>query len=169
LIGDISIFTNLVRPIYDEIQVLRDKKESGQKLLVDQRAAVDSVNKLLSDYESFTQIQENISQILPNKEGVPGVVNQLQGLATVNNLKVASLGLQYPPLKSSTDETLIKPLGTLRVTIGLAGDYKDLKPYLEDLETNIRLIDVYSISVANGAIPGATSLLYSIVLDTYYQ
>jgi len=89
-------------------------------------------------------------------------------LAKINSMDIESLSLQYPPLKSSTD-SLIEPMGTVRATIRLNGDYRDLRPFLEDLETNIRLIDVYSLNVEGGGIPGRNKLIYNLVLDTYYQ
>ena len=168
LIAAVIVYSNLVHPAYNEIQKLRDQRAANLNLLQEQGEAINAVNRLLSEYQSLAQIQENISMVLPNKEGVPSVINQLQGLAKINNLNIESLSLQYPPLKASTD-TLIKPLGTLRATIRLNGDYKDLRPFLGDIETNIRLIDVYSLGIEGGGIPGKNKLIYNLVLDTYYQ
>jgi len=168
LIGAVVIYSNLVNPAYGEIQGLRDKREANAKLLQEQKEAIDAVNRLLNEYQSLAQIQENISMVLPNEENIPSIINQFQGLAKINSMDIESLSLQYPPLKSSTD-SLIEPLGTVRATIRLNGDYRDLRPFLEDLETNIRLIDVYSLNVEGGGIPGRNKLIYNLVLDTYYQ
>ncbi len=169
MIAAVVVYSRLVSPAYDTIQQLRDKKEANLKLLQEQNDAIDEVKRILSEYQSLTQIQENISLALPNKEGVPSIINQLQGLAKINSLDIESLSLQYPPLKPSAADSLMEPLGTVRVTMRLNGDYSNLRPYLENLETNIRLIDVYSLNVESGAIPGKTKLIYNLVLDTYYQ
>lgn len=168
LIAAVIVYSNLVYPAYNEIQKLRDQRKADLNLLQEQGEAINAVNRLLSEYQSLAQIQENISMVLPNKEGVPSVINQLQGLARINNLNIDSLSLQYPPLKASAD-SLIKPLGTLRVTVRLNGDYKNLRPFLEDIETNIRLMDVYSLGIEGGGVPGKIKLTYNLVLDTYYQ
>lgn len=169
LIAAVIVYSNLVRPAYDEIQKLRDKREANIKLLQEQQGAIEAVSRLLNEYQSLTEIQENISMALPNEEEVPSIINQLQGLAKISSLGVESLSLQYPPLKPSSADSLIKPLGTVRATVRLNGDYKNLRPFLEDLETNIRLMDIYSLSVEGGGIRGKTNLIYNIVLDTYYQ
>ncbi len=168
LIAAVIVYSNLVHPAYNEVQRLRDQRAANLNLLQEQSEAINVVQRLLSEYQSLAQIQENISTILPNKEEVPSVINQLQGLATVNNLNIESLSLQYPPLTTSADP-LIKSLGTLRVTIRLNGDYKNLSPFLGDLETNIRLMDVYSLGIEGGGVPGKNKLIYNLVLDTYYQ
>lgn len=169
LIAAVVVYSKLVNPAYDEIQQLRDKREANIKLLQEQNDAILEVKRLLNEYQSLTQIQENISLALPNEEEVPSIINQLQGLAKINSLDIESLSLQYPPLKSSAVDSLTEPLGTIRVTMRLSGDYRNLRPYLENLETNIRLIDVYSLNIEGGAIPGKTKLIYNLVLDTYYQ
>lgn len=168
LIGAVVIYSNFIRPAYDEIQNLRDKKKTSINFLQEQKEAIDAVNRLLNEYQSLAQIQENISMVLPNEENIPSIINQFQGLAKINNIDIESLSLQYPPLKSSTD-LLIKPLGTVRATMRLNGDYRSLRPFLENLETNIRLTDVYSLNIEGGGIPGKNKLIYNLVLDTYYQ
>jgi len=169
LIAAVVVYSKLVSPAYYEIQQLRDKRVSSLKFLQEQNDAIDEVKRILNEYQSLTQIQENISLALPNRESVPSIINQLQELAKINDLNIESLSLQYPPFKSSAADSLIKPLGTVRVTMRLNGDYGSLQPYLVDLETNIRIIDVYSLNIEGGAIPGKTKLIYNLVLDTYYQ
>ena len=169
MIAAVVVYSRLVSPSYNDVQLLRDKKEATQKLLQEQKGAIDEATRVLNEYQGLTQIQDNISMVLPSKEEVPSIINQLQGLARINNLDIESLSLQYPPLKTVPADSLVQPLGTVRVTMRLSGDYRNLRPYLEDVETNIRLIDVYSINVEGGGIPGKTGLVYSIVLDTYYQ
>lgn len=169
LISAVVVYSRLVSPSYNEVQSLRDKKEAYLRLLEEQKEAINEATRILNEYQGLTQIQDNISMVLPNKEEVPSIINQLQGLAKINNLDIESLSLQYPPLKTVPPDSLVQPLGTVRVTMRLNGDYRNIRPYLEDIETNIRLIDVYSINIEGGGIPGKTELFYSIVLDTYYQ
>ncbi len=169
LIAAVVVYSRLVNPSYTEVQSLRDEREANLKLLEEQKGAIDEATRILNEYQGLTQIQDDISMVLPNKEEVPSIINQLQGLAKINNLNIDSLSLQYPPLKTVPADSLIQPLGTVRVTLRLNGDYRNLRPYLEDLETNIRLIDVYSINIEGGGVPGKTELIYNIVLDTYYQ
>ncbi|MBI1839157.1 MAG: type 4a pilus biogenesis protein PilO, partial [Candidatus Colwellbacteria bacterium] len=158
LVAAVVSYSNFVKPVYVEIQTFRDKNEAGKTLLENQKQSIEAVNKLLSQYKSLSQIQDNVSLVLPNEEQVPEIINQLQGIAKINNLKIESLSLQYPPLKPALQGSLIKPLGSVRVTMRLTGEYNNIKSYLEDLQTNIRIIDVNSLSIEGGGLRAGGTL-----------
>ena len=169
LIGAVVVYSNFVVPTYSDIQTLKDKQLADENLLNDQRDAINAVNKLLGQYQSLTDIQNSISTVLPIQEEVPSIVEQIQGIAGLNNMTITGLSLQYPPIKAVPKDSLIKPVGIVRITVKFTGDYRNVKGYLEGLETNIRLMDVSSLSVDVGGAAGKTALNYSLIIDTYYQ
>ena len=169
LIGAVVVYSNFVVPTYSDIQTLKDKQLADENLLNDQRDAVNAVNKLLGQYQSLTDIQNSISMVLPREEEVPLVVQQIQGIAALSNMTITGLSLQYPPIKPVPKDSLVKPANIVRITVKLIGDYRNLQTYLQGLETNIRLMDVNSLSVDGGGLAGKTALNYSLILDAYYQ
>lgn len=169
LIGAVVVYSNFVVPIYSDIQILKDKRLANENLLSDQKDAINAVNKLLGQYQSLTDIQNSIAMVLPSREDVPSVVQQIQGIAGLNSMAITGLSLQYPPIKAVPKDSLVKPVSIVRITVKFTGDYRNLKAYLEGLETNIRLMDVNSLSIDGGGIAGKTVLNYSLILDAYYQ
>ncbi len=169
LVGAVIVYTNLVQPAYSEVQDLRSKKTALQDTIAQDEQAVSTVNNLLGQYQSLSQLRDSLSNILPTEERVPEAVYQLQGIAAARQIEIQSLSLQYLPIQAVQPGSLTKPLGTLSVTIRLSGTYPNFKLFLGDLETNIRLMDVSSIKIEGGNIPGATKLTYTVVVNAYYQ
>lgn len=169
LIGAVVVYSNLVVPTYSDIQVLKDKQLADENLLSDQKDAINAVNKLLGEYQSLADIQSSIAMVLPSREEVPSIVQQIQGIAGLNNMAITGLLLQYPPIKATPKDSLVKPVNIVRITVKFTGEYRSLRAYLEGLETNIRLMDVSSLSIEAGAVKTKTALNYSLVLDAYYQ
>ena len=169
LIGAVVVYSNFVMPTYSDIQTLKDKQMADENLLNDQRDAVNAVNKLRDQYQSLTDIQNSIAMVLPSREEVPSIVQQIQGIAGLNNMTITGLSLQYPPSKAVPKDSLVKPVSIVRITVKLTGDYRNLKSYLEGLEINIRLMDVNSLSIDGGGAAGKTALNYSLIIDAYYQ
>ena len=83
-------------------------------------------------------------------------------------MRIESFSFQYPPVRPSR-ASLAEPIGSLRVLVRMKGTYEQLKEYVSDLETNIRLIDVQTLRIEGGGIAGQESLIYNLVLDVYYQ
>ncbi|HEY4496939.1 MAG TPA: type 4a pilus biogenesis protein PilO [Candidatus Paceibacterota bacterium] len=166
--GSIYIYLSLIRPVYSEVQELRGERSSRIELLNNQDRATSLVNNLLSKYRGLSNVEDALSLILPNKEGVPTLINQLQVIANINNLSFDSSSLQYLALTQGGD-AIISPLGTIRITMVLRGTYDNFKKYLSALETNNRLIDLNSLRIEGGGVRGRDALTYNLVVDSYYQ
>ncbi len=166
-IGAIIIFSSLLIPVYREIQELRGEKISLENLLKAEEQSVVTASRLLAESRDFASLKDSLSLVLPLDENIPGLINQLQGIAKISGVAIESLALEQLPLKPAVKES-VEPLGTIRVSLRLRGSYESVKLYLQFLETNIRIIDVNSLSVIGGAAKEPV-LNYSLVVDTYYQ
>jgi len=168
LIGAVVVYTNLVQPSYSDVQDLRGKKAALRDTIAQNQQAVSTVNNLLGQYQTLSQTRDSLSNILPTEERVPEAVYQLQGVASTRQMEIQSLSLQYLPMQATQPGSLTKPMGTLSVNLRVAGTYQNFKLFLSDLETNIRLMDVSSIRIEGGNIPGG-KLTYTVVVNAYYQ
>ncbi len=169
LVGAVIVYTNLVQPAYNGVQDLRSKKSAIEQTLSQDQQAVSTVNNLLGQYQSLSEIRTALSNTLPTEERVPEAVYQLQGIASTRQMEIQSLSLQYLPVQAAQVGSLIKPLGSLSITARVSGTYQNFKMFLGDLETNVRLMDVSSIKVEGGNVPGNQNLTYTVVVKTYYQ
>lgn len=170
LVAALLVYTNMVVPAYNQVQMMRGEQVGIQETITQDKAAVSTVQNLVGQYQTESQLEDNISQILPTDPDVPDVVNQIQGLASANTLTLQSLAIQYLPIQAVSSQELIDPVGTIQLNISLSGQYDNFKSFLQGLETNIRLMDVSSIHIdGGGSTTGNGNLSYSLIVDTYYQ
>lgn len=169
-------YVSFLNPVFDEVTALRGKISAESELLANQNAAVQKFKNLLDLYkDQYQALDKTLSSALPTKEDVPAVVNQIQALSRVSSLALQSVTFKYVALKPSGKPgafTLVKPIGTLSITLQLAGSYENLKSFLRALETNIRVMDVSSLkidSVRKGEAVVPNLFLYTMEVATYYQ
>ncbi len=169
LVGALFIYSSFIQPTYSEIQELRGERAAKESLLNDYKSTAEALNNLLQQYKDIAEIQDTLSESLPLGEHAPEVFNQLQGIATSNNLRIDSVSFQYLPIDYGEKNSILRPLGTLRISMKMAGTYDNLKTFLEAIETNIRILDVVTLSLEGGAIARNPALNYNLIVDTYYQ
>ncbi len=167
-IGALVIYSSLVVPVYGEIQVLRGERVAKTKILQEESDAVNTVKRLLEKYPSISELRQTIGLTLPSEEEVAAVVNQIQGISSSNGMLLNSLSLKpLSAVVNESEEDTVRPIGSVRISVEMAGGYDALKAFLEALETNIRIMDVYSLHIAGGGTSGPYK--YQIETDTYYQ
>ncbi|HEY4498383.1 MAG TPA: type 4a pilus biogenesis protein PilO [Candidatus Paceibacterota bacterium] len=167
-VGAVSFYSSLVVPSYREVQELRAERRSLARLVEEERSIVESVNRLLGQYQSISDFQRSLSLVLPTEEEVPGIINQLQGIARTSGVAIDSLELDALPIEPVKSSSVIEPIGKLRVDLRLRGNYSAIKSYLAALATNIRIMDVDSLRVEGGG-TNDNVLNYTLTVNTYYQ
>ncbi len=176
IIASLAIYALYVRPAYDEVTTLRGTMKAKQDLFAEKQAAVDKVKALIMQYKGAGRLEDVISLSLPQNEEVSSVFNQLQAIASSNGMSVEVFNVQPLPMRAADAEpskgkkvSLVRPLGTLRLSLRLTGSYSAFKDFIRGLETNIRAMDVVSMKVEQAGAKGGDSFAYTLVADTYYQ
>ncbi|MFA4999665.1 MAG: hypothetical protein WC519_02995 [Parcubacteria group bacterium] len=167
LAAALYVYAALIRPQYAVIQELRGKRQTITTLLADYETAVQEKNKVLARFESISGLQESFSEVVPPKENIPSLLNQLYGLAKLNDITIDSIEFQELPIQTTTAKSLVKPYGTVQATVRCASKYDDMKKYLSAIETNVRLLNVVSLNVTGGFQTNPT-LSYTVTVEAYY-
>lgn len=167
--GALYVYATLIRPEFSEIQALRGERQAQSVLLADYKTTIEETNRVLAKYESVSALQEIFSEVVPPNENIPSLLNQVYGLASLSNVLVDSIEFQYLPIKSVSAGSLIRPLGTLRVSATCVSGYEDMKSFISSLETNVRLMNVDVINISEGATGEDPMLAYTLTVDAYYQ
>ncbi len=180
IVGAFVIFFELIRPAYEDAQTIRSEVISRETFVHDQEDAIAQVQQLIQSYQSETGVQESVDRALPGSPDFAGALYQLNGIATGNGIGLSTLSVSAPSLasnrpdpatsSSSASVALVKPVGTVSFQVKLTGRYEDLKAFLADLEDNIRIFDVQSLSVQQaGTKPGVDLYTVDMSITTYYQ
>jgi len=168
IIASLVVYSTLLVPKYKEIQNLRGERSALTGLLAEEQESVDAVQRLIRQYSSISDLRDSLAVTLPSQEETASIVNQFQGIASSNGILMDSLSIRPLAIAPRTADFVVDPVGTLRISMKLVGNYSALKAYLAALETNVRIMDVKSLRVENaGRDTGPYD--YQIEVDTYYQ
>jgi Tfp pilus assembly protein PilO len=174
-------FFDLVQPEYQNVEALRSQQLGETSYLASQTALVKQAQTVLNTYQN-AQDTTDINLAMPSGEDVAGALAQIEGIATNNGITIGSIAVTAPEIQVKTgtaSTTLMKPLGSFTFNLSASGSYESFKNFLSEIETNIRIFDVKSVSFQPASVatsvPGAKApatrdfFTYVIVVATYYQ
>lgn len=174
LVAAIVIATQFTYPAYEEVRQLKAEKFSKDSFLKKEKEAVKKVRELIAanSKSDRQQLQQKVRLVLPDEPDVPGAVAQLYGLALNNNLEFTSVGFSVGGLSSAQnlksltpgtiDAALRRPVGTLTLSTTLKGSYDDVKRFVSQLGTNIRIFDLKSLALSVGAKTATTTVSFGV-------
>lgn len=168
----VIIYFNLTVPEYGSADAIRADVLSRQQLVNDQKGAIDQVQKLIADYQGKGAIRDVVSLSLPLKLDQSDILHQVQSMATINKLSLQSLSISAPVSQSAGADistAVIRPIGNMTFQLRVTGAYGDFKNFLANLETNIRIFDVRSISVDPLGKSNQDFYGFDLSVVTYYQ
>ena len=168
LIGAVILFTSLVLPAYRVIQELRGEKSALGAVVEKEEKLVKAADRLLSEYQGARGVRDTLSLVLPTEEATSGIINQVYGIAKTTGVAVDGINVEAAPLEFQGTDSIVEPVGTLKVAVRLRGSYEGLRSYIQSIETNVRIIDVDSFVVSGGGGP-KDPLRANLVIRTYYQ
>src|SRR3989344_5924380 len=177
LLGAIMVYAILITPSYEEIQRKRGAIVSGTAVFEEQKRVIGRIRELLDRYTGNSSLQDTLSLSL--EPFISQIVGNAYGLAAVNKMFLTSAESDILPfVAAQAGQTTIKNLGTVKLNIGLEGNYADFKKFLSQIETNVRIMDIKEINV-NTASGDKGSIdkgniepsyySYDLSLDAYYQ
>jgi len=168
LIGTAFVLSVFILPTTETIQRLRGEEAALGELYDRELARVETVKQVFEQFGGISNLQDTLSLALPIEENVPSIINQVNGIAKISGIVINSIDLQLLPIRSTSQESAIRPVGTVRIVLDVQGAYESIKLYLQAIETNVRIMDVQKLNVEGGA-DESQVLNYKIVIHAYYQ
>jgi Tfp pilus assembly protein PilO len=175
LVSSLVVYFQLIQPAYEDTKNIKAQQLSQQSFLDSEKTVVKQVQDLIASYEGQLQIQQAVSAALPPNPDIVGALAQLYGLAQENNLVVQSISVGFSGESGSGvgQFSLKKPIGTINFQLSLVGTYESFKTFLSMLETNIRILDLKSLSLQPPSAPAGKSAPdlynYGLTVSAYYQ
>jgi Tfp pilus assembly protein PilO len=179
LVAALAVFMSFVRPSYKAAETIKSEKLSKENVLENQKKTVEQVQKIIQQYKGNTTLQTVASQALPPTKNESDAVYQLGRLAIKHQLGLQSVAVQNPGTRATapaargprvaTSTAILKPVGVLHVQARLTGTYASFRSFLSDIETNLRIMDVASISIAPVGRSNQDFYTFDITVAMYYQ
>jgi len=163
-------FFQKAQEINKEIQAKEQEKKALEQRLVD-------LKQLEINYNEAKEKSKGIANALPTEKNWPDLLTELENVASNSGLRFAevksqssSTGTTNQP-GSSSNPTSGAIYKELPLSVALEGNFLNLKNYLKNLEKNIRILDVNSITISRYTDPttGDKYLQISLDMNGYFQ
>jgi len=137
------LFFALVMPTYDGISARRTALEERNQMVSEQSAIVAKLEDLRKQSATRSAELKQFSYVVPAAKDTADLVSMLQALASQNGLDMTTLAMGSN-LNTSPDS----PYVTQAIDISLSGGYTAFRSFVDNLEKNIRIIDIDSMDAS---------------------
>lgn len=158
----------LLNPLVTRFKELNRDIESQTIVLQDERAYLDSLDQSIAAAEAIpSDTLEKVNEALPREIGIPKLLETMSRIADQNRVSLNSVQFN----KVTAEDTAALRGKTIRIRpidmniALLSPGYVQTRAFLEDLETNLRVLDVKNIAVNANEQTG--ELTYNILLTAY--
>ncbi|MFZ3011470.1 MAG: hypothetical protein WA060_00495 [Minisyncoccia bacterium] len=159
LIGiSISVFFLFANPLFNEISVLKEEKTSYNEALDNAKALENERDKLTAKYNAINP--ENLTRIkklLPENVDNIRLILEIEKIATPYGMVLKDVKYNTAE-KVDTDDTAItnritkeepKDYGVFDLEFSTSGTYNNFINFTKDLENNLRIVDVSSVTFSS--------------------
>ncbi|MEK7166815.1 MAG: type 4a pilus biogenesis protein PilO [Patescibacteria group bacterium] len=141
-----------VKQFYLELkEKIKELKNFKQNVLITKKKQLDDLKIFKKEYQKLEGLEvQKLITILPFKKDMPELFKQIEDITQKSGVTLLSLDIADGGIMNASDtkETSLsegKSLKALNISAEVGGmDYYTLKVFLNNLEKNIRLIDVIS-------------------------
>ncbi|MBU2109753.1 type 4a pilus biogenesis protein PilO [Patescibacteria group bacterium] len=148
----IVIFFTWTQPYIKEIKDLRSQNNIINENLANLKELQSMRDEILSKYNSISQLDlDRLNKILPSQANAIELIIEIENIAKSVGMSLKNIDVSVPEEKqevSSTDKAKIANI--IPVTIRVTGPYSSFIAIMENLEKNLRLVDIEKITFLSG-------------------
>jgi len=169
-IATLVVYSNLIRPVAQEVGEKRSVLYSKVTVFESQRDAVSRVQDLITRLKGAAKLEQTVSLLLPSKPGVTEALSQIRAITDASGVVLQSFSIS-PKAFESSRSPLVRRLGSFTLGLSVEGGYENIKRFLQALETNVRVFNVqgFQVGPTREARSGFGNFLSQITVEVYYQ
>lgn len=133
----------LIYPLYNNVTALDAAVKDRNTTLSGREATLANIKNLSQQYSANTSQVQRFSDIVPAQKSQPELVSSIQAMASQNGLQLIGISLAGQDSTQTQNPFQKQPLDLV-----LSGSYPAFKSFLQNLEHNIRVIDIQSIDAS---------------------
>ena len=165
LIAAVYVYAVLIKPSYAEVLELASMRAGRQESVRNFSELNKQFQDILNKYKNIGELKEKISVFMPSEIDLSYAINQIIGVARLNNIEIQSFSLK--PMAIKPEKSFVKGRGILRIELKMSGAYENLKSFLKNTETNFLIADVVNFKI--DVQTNNPNLTITATIDTYYQ
>lgn len=181
------LFFTVVNPIYGDVSNLRTEVETYNLALSNSKELQSTRDSLVDTYKNITKEDRNrLEHFLPNTVNNIRFILEIERIANLHsmslkNIKFDAFKTEETKTTASGNTTMVtandpnsnQPYGVFPIEFTTEGNYDTFVLFLKDLEHNLRLVDVKSVTFT---VPQATEkstfdpnvYTYTLKVETYW-
>lgn len=182
VLGAAGLAYFLLLPEFKDVRMSREALVSKKSVVEQWQNTFDRMKKMIADLEAKRTEIKPLDQAIPTSPDIPELLANLEQLARQSGLLISGLQISTVPTVSapapgedlvqaeSTEQPLrsAENLSVMNLSLNVAGQYPQLEAFLLNMERNLRLMDLQTVSFG-GADEDAGGQEYTLQIQTYYQ
>ncbi len=165
----IGLYFLYMRPTISEIKGLSVKKAEYENVLLRVNELAIKRDEILAQYNNIPQEQiEKLNKIIPNSYDSVKFANDINNLTSTYGLAIRNIkdnSVRASDRSNVVSDGTTQLFRTNMVQITVYGDYDDFVGFLNDLESNLRLIDVKKLTLKSMRDERLGTSKYEFVLE----
>ncbi len=146
-------------PLRDELKTYQDIAKSSNQIVTDRDNLMEKRNKI-SESDRV-----RLERFLPSNIDNIRLIIEISDIASRRGLVVKNILVEDTKIKSDSIGVVDSAYGILSLKFSVNATYDEFLPFLKDLESNLRLVNITDISFVSKDIGGYD---FSVGLNTYW-
>jgi Tfp pilus assembly protein PilO len=167
IISAIGLFFGYIDPSYDGVKALKVQENEFNQALNKSKELKEIRDELISKYNAFSTNDLNrLNKLLPDNVDNVRLVLDIDNIASAYNMRIKDVTIirseEREPGIIGPSENLYE---SVKLTFSTVSSYENLKLFLKDLESSLRIVDVIEASFIQ---PIGDLYEYNIGIRTYW-
>jgi len=190
IVISIVLFFVVVDPLYGDVKQLRSDVSTYNEALDNSTELQKNRDSLIEDYKGVKiSDRERLAHFLPSSIGNIELILEIEKIANIHGMPIGDIKFETSSLEKKdgteqTDNIVVAepdpedylPYGIFPMEFIIEGRYDTFVSFLEDLEHNLRLVDIKSITfdvpapivTSNNTIIDTDIYSYTLKVETYW-
>lgn len=182
ILASIAAFFVVIDPQYDEVKVLKIKKERNNDFLKKAEILEQRKSELRRSYDAIPESdRKQLEKLLPDTVDNVRLILDINSIAETYGVVIKDISVSSEETKSSentsefsgqpgfVDESSIAAnslVGTIDLNFSVSATYEVFNEFMKDLEDKLRIVDIRSIDISRDS--SSSVYDYKVGLETYW-
>jgi len=183
-----ALFFIVINPLYNDVSLLRQDVAQYNTALDSSKNLQKTLDSLIATYKTIkTEDKERLDHFLPNTVNNIKFILEMEQIASAHSMPIKDIKFEAPKSQTSSsnngassgvvvgDLSTSVPYGVFPISFTTSGDYDTFVLFLKDIESNLRLTDIKSVSfivpppsTGPGQTVNTNIYTYSLNVETYW-
>lgn len=170
ILVSVGLFYTFIMPEYEKVQALKLEAAQYKDVLNNVTELSRRRDELLIKYNSMPkQEAENLKRILPDNVNVVEMAINLDAIAGKHGISIKNVKIQDDKQNQSASAVQAPATGPYQkaaINFSFVTTYDNFKKFQRDIEQNLRVLEVKSVSIA--AQPDSALSQFDMQIETYW-